>query len=132
TRLEEQTGRAELIRANVVGRDAPLTAALLVAVLADIAAAIVVTALAVGNGFALTGSLLVGAATGATGLAFAGVTAVTVQLSESSRTAAGWAGVVVGVAFALRGLGDMAEVGGSALSWTSPFGWASQTAPYVH
>src|SRR5690606_17413121 len=45
---------------------------------------------------------------------------------------AGWAGVVVGVAFALRGLGDMAEVGGSALSWTSPFGWASQTATYVH
>src|SRR5690625_6524174 len=25
----------------------------------------------------------------------------------------------------------MAQVGGSALSWISPLGWASQTAPYV-
>src|SRR5690606_7396349 len=53
------------------------------------------------------------------------------QLSESSRAAAGMAGAIAGAAFAVRAVGDMAEVGGSALSWASPFGWASQTAPYV-
>jgi ABC-2 type transport system permease protein len=132
TRAEEQTGRAELVRANVVGRDAPLTAALLVAAVTNALAALVVTGLAVGNGFATSGSLLVGLATGLTGMAFAGVTAVTVQLSENSRAAAGSAGAVLGLAFLLRALGDMAAVGGSALSWASPLGWAAQTAPYVH
>lgn len=131
TRVEEQSGRAELVRANVTGRHAALTAALLVAFMANAAAAVVVAALATANGFEVTGSLLVGAATGLVGLAFAGIAAVTVQLSEYSRAAAGLAGLVLGAAFVLRALGDMAQIGGSALSWVSPLGWASQTAPYV-
>ena len=131
TRVEEQTGRAELVRAGVTGRHAALTAALLVALLTNALAAAVVAALAVANGFALSGSVLVGCAVGLVGMAFAGVTAVTVQLSEHSRTAAGLAGAVLGVAFLLRALGDMVAVGGSALSWASPLGWAAQTAPYV-
>src|SRR5699024_8411444 len=69
---------------------------------------------------------------GLTGMAFAGITAVTVQLSEYSRTAAGMAGAALGASFVARALGDMAAVGGSALSWASPLGWASQTAPFVH
>ncbi|MCK6209475.1 hypothetical protein KZX45_02825 [Georgenia sp. EYE_87] len=132
TRVEEQTGRAELVRANVVGLHAPLTAALVVAAITNALAAAAVAAVAIGNGFAVTGSVLVGCATGLVGLAFAGVTAVTVQLSEHSRAAAGLAGAVLGAAFMLRALGDMAAVGGSAASWASPLGWASQTAPYVH
>ena len=40
TRVEEQTGRAELIRANVVGRHAPLAAALVVAALMNIVMAL--------------------------------------------------------------------------------------------
>lgn len=92
----------------------------------------VVTAVALAMGFATTGSVLVGLAAGLTGLAFAGVTAVTVQLSEFARPAAGMAGGVLGTAFLLRALGDMAAIGGSALSWASPLGWAAQTAPYVH
>jgi ABC-2 type transport system permease protein len=35
TRVEEQTGRAELVRANVVGRHAPLTATLILAVITN-------------------------------------------------------------------------------------------------
>src|SRR5204863_181177 len=42
TRTEEETGRLELIGATVVGRYAPLTAALLTAVLANVAAALLV------------------------------------------------------------------------------------------
>lgn len=132
TRAEEQSGRAELVRAGVTGRHTALTATLIVAVLANLAAAVVVTGLSVGFGYALPGSLLVGLATALTGLVFAGVTAVTVQLSEFSRSAAGMAGAVLGVAFVLRALGDMVAVGGSALSWASPLGWATQTAPFVH
>lgn len=132
TRAEEQSGRAEVVRANVVGRHAPLTAALIVAVITNAVASLVVAGLAMGNGYASAGSLLVGLTMGVTGLAFAAVAAVTVQLSASSRSAAGLAGAVLGVAFMVRALGDMLAVGGSALSWASPLGWASQTAPYVY
>lgn len=132
TRAEEQSGRAELIRSNVTGRHTALTASLVVAALANITAAALVAAMAIAMGYPLTGSILTGLAAGLTGMAFAGVAATTAQLSEFSRTATGMAGGVLGVAFVLRALGDMVAVGGSALSWASPFGWATQTAPYVH
>ncbi|WP_394213862.1 ABC transporter permease [Brachybacterium vulturis] len=132
TRGEEQSGRAELIRANVTGRHTALTAALAVALLANAVVAPVVAVLAVAVGYAVPGSLLAGLATSLTGMVFAGVAAVTSQLSEFSRAASGMAGAVLGVAFLLRALGDMVAVGGSALSWVSPLGWAAQTAPYVH
>lgn len=131
TRKEEQTGRAELIRASVTGRHTAMTATLVVAVFANITAAVLVALLAIALDYALLGSLLVGLATALTGLAFAGVASVTAQLSEFSRSATGMAGAVLGLAFVLRALGDMIAVGGSALSWASPLGWAAQTAPYV-
>src|SRR5690625_2589423 len=87
--------------------------------------------MAIAVGFAPAGSLLVGAGTAGTGLAFAGISAITAQLSEFARTAAGLAGIVLGISFVLRALGDMAVVGGNALSWMSPLGWPAQTGPYV-
>ena len=132
TRVEEQAGRAELVRANVVGRHAPLTATMVMAVITNLAAAVLVALVLIGvGGFPAAGSLLLAAGLGAVGLAFAGITAVTVQLSEYSRAASGMAGIVLGVAFALRAGGDMVREGGSALSWVSPLGWGQQTAPYV-
>lgn len=132
TRLEEETGRAELIRANVTGRCSQLTAALAIALITNVLVLLVVSGLAVTNGFATTGSVLVGAGTALSGLAFAGVTAVTVQLSEFSRPAAGMASAVLGASFVVRAVGDMAATGGSAVSWLSPLAWPAQTAPYVH
>ena len=132
TRGEEQSGRAELIRASVTGRHTALTAALLVAALANTLTAVLVTGLAVVVGYAAAGSVLIGTATGLTGMVFAGIAAVTSQLTEFSRTATGTAGIVLAIAFVLRALGDMVAVGGSTLSWASPLGWATQTAAYVH
>ena len=131
TRLEEQTGRAELIRANVTGRNAALTATLIVAVITNLLAVVVIAGLAVVSGFDATGSVLFAVGVGAVGLAFAGISAVTVQLSEYSRAAAGMAGGLLGVAFLLRAAGDTPQVGGTALSWLSPLAWAQQTAPFV-
>src|SRR5699024_3604665 len=68
TRGEEQSGRAELIRASVTGRHTALTAALMLALLANVAAAAVVAGLAIGIGYAVTGSVLIGLATGVTGM----------------------------------------------------------------
>jgi ABC-2 type transport system permease protein len=132
TRLEEQTGRAELIRADRVGRSAPLTATVIVAVITNLVGGLLVFAMLVGYaGFAVRGSLVFAAAIVATGLAFAGVTTITVQLSQYSPAAAGMAGGVLGLAYLLRAGGDMAERGGTALSWTSPLAWPQQTAPFV-
>lgn len=131
TRAEEQSGRAELVRASVVGRHAALTAVLMVALASNVLAALVVAGTAIAMGFAVAGSVVSGAAVGAIGMAFAGITAVTVQLSEYSRSASGLAGAVLGVAFLLRAVGDMVRIGGSPLSWLSPLGWGAQSAPYV-
>ncbi|KIH96974.1 hypothetical protein LP52_21880 [Streptomonospora alba] len=132
TRVEEQHNRAELVRANVVGRYASLTAALAVAVITDVAVAGAVFAMMTGvGGYGAAGSVLFSAAVAATGLAFAGVAAVTVQLSEYSRAASGMAGAVLGASYVVRSGGDMAEQEGSLLSWFSPLAWGQQTAPFV-
>ncbi|MDW5329587.1 ABC transporter permease [Plantactinospora sp. KLBMP9567] len=131
TRAEEETGRAELIRANVVGRYAPMTAALVTVAGANL---VLGTLIALGMGSSgvesvdWSGSVVFGAAFTAVGLVFAGIAAVTAQLTQYARAASGMAGALIGVAYALRAIGD---VGDSALSWLSPIGWAQASAPYV-
>lgn len=131
TRADEETGRTELVRANVVGRHAPLAAALVVVLLANVA-----VALAVATGLAglrlesidAAGSWLFAAALAAVGVVFAAVAAVTAQVTEHARGASGMAGLALGAAYALRAVGD---VGAEALSWLSPIGWAQRTLAYV-
>lgn len=134
TRAEERAGRAELVRANVVGRHAQLSAALVLTALMAVVVAVLIGGLLVGQGYDTTGSFVFGASVGACAVAFAGIAAVTAQVSEYPRAAAGMAGAVLGAAFVLRALGDMAYVqdsGPSWLSWLSPIGWSQQTAPYT-
>ncbi|OUZ06464.1 ABC transporter permease [Aeromicrobium sp. PE09-221] len=138
TRVEEQTGRAELVRANAAGRHAQLAAALIVAVLMSLLVSLLTSVVVAGAAIDprpdVAGSVLLGFSFGAVGLVFAGVAAVTAQLSSFSRACSGLAGVVLGAAFVLRGLGDMSKVqdgGLSGLSWLSPLGWSQQTAPFT-
>jgi ABC-2 type transport system permease protein len=131
TRTEEETGRAELVRAAVVGRYAHLAAALVTVALANLGLGLL---LAVGLGslgiesMGWSGSFVFGAALAGVGLVFAGVAAVAAQVSAYGRAAAGLAGAGIGAAYGLRALGDVA---GNGLSWLSPIGWAQATAPYV-
>ncbi|BCK56328.1 ABC transporter permease [Nocardia wallacei] len=131
TRVEEQTGRAELIRANVVGRHAQLTAALAVALAANAILSVFVAGSFAVAGLDTGGAPLFGAGVGAAGLVFAAITAITVQITEYSRAAAGLAGLGLGVAYVLRAAGDSIREGGSALSWLSPLAWSQQTRAYV-
>lgn len=131
TRQEEETGRAELIRASVVGRHAHLAAALTLALIANVGlAALLAASLAAAglSGVTFGGAVLFGAAIAVVGLVFAGVAAVTAQVTEHSRGASGMALAVLGLAFALRAVGD---TGTEALSWLSPIGWAQRTYPFV-
>lgn len=131
TRVEEQSGRAELVRSSVVGRMAPLTAAVTMVAMANVLVAGLVSAVLVGRGYDPAGALLFAAGVGATGLVFGGVAAITVQLTEFSRTASGMALIVLGVAYAIRTAGDAIQEHGSTLSWFSPLAWAQQTRPFV-
>ncbi len=134
TRTEEETGRAELVRAGVVARHAHLVAAVVVVGGASLAlgAALALALGALGlESMDWSGSLLYGAAAASVGLVFTAVTAVTAQISGYGRGAGGLAGAVFAVAYLLRAAGDAAEPGGNVLSWLSPVGWAQQTRAYV-
>ena len=131
TRVEEQNGRAELIRSNVVGRHAQLTAVLIVTVGANASLALMLGGTMTANDFDGGKGLLFGASVGAVGLVFAGITALTVQVTEYSRAATGMAGAALGAAWAVRAAGDMIRDYGSPLSWFSPLAWSNQTRPYV-
>ncbi|OUS93711.1 ABC transporter permease [Rhodococcus sp. NCIMB 12038] len=138
TRQNEETGRAELVEAAVVGRKALLTAALVVAVGANLVLALLNVTLLVAAGLPLDGSVALGAAVAGAGIAFAAIAAVTAQVTDSARTANGLAGAALGVAFLLRAVGDMTgtvtEDGTRVVSgwptWLSPIGWAEQVRPY--
>lgn len=131
TRSDEEAGRTELLRASVVGRHAPLAAALAVAFVANVAIAVVCAA-GLGSlgveGIGWAGSWLFGASLASVGVVFAGGAAVTSQVTDHARSATGLAGLALGVAYGLRAAGDVA---GSPLAWLSPIGWAQRTYAYV-
>jgi ABC-2 type transport system permease protein len=70
---------------------------------------------------------------GITGVAtvFGAVAAVTAQLWRQARTATGTAMAALAVAAVVRGIGDVINSSGSALSWFSPIAWAQQMRPFV-
>lgn len=107
TRQNEETGRAELVEAAVVGRKALLTAALVVAAGANIVLGVVTVAVLAAQGLPVAGSAAVAVGVASVGMVFATIAAVTAQVTDSARTANGLAGAALGVAFLLRAVGDM-------------------------
>ncbi|MEQ1786486.1 MAG: ABC transporter permease, partial [Acidimicrobiales bacterium] len=128
TRGEEDSGRLELVRALPVGRHAPLAAGLVVVGGAHVLLGGLVAASLVQQGLPTAGSVVFGLSFLAFGWAFAGITALTAQISENPRVASGLAGAVLGASFALRAAGD---IGDGTLSWLSPMGWAQKARPYA-
>lgn len=138
TRLDEETGRAELIGSAVVGRHARLTAALVVALAANVALGGAVTGVLAGSGYTGTGALVAGVSVAGMGWVFAGAAAVGAQVFSTARGANAVAGISLGVAFLVRGvgdlLGDVAPNGVAVVSawpsWLSPIGWGQQMRPF--
>jgi ABC-2 type transport system permease protein len=128
TRAEEESGRDELVRAAAIGRHAPLAATALLVVIANVLLSALVALSLVSYGLPAAGSVALGLAAGLTGLVFGGVALLAAQLVESTRAAYGITGAVIGVAYALRAVGD---VGNGALSWLSPIGWGQYLRPYA-
>lgn len=130
TRAEEEAGRLELLRSGVVGRHAPLAAALLVTIGANVALAVIVIVGLISENAPVAGAVALGLGFVGCGIVFAGVGAVTAQISENARPAKGMAASVLGVAYVLRAVGDSSETA-TWLSWLSPIGWAQQTRAFA-
>lgn len=131
TRAQEEAGAAELVLASVVGRDARTAAALLLAAGVNLVLAVVMTTAMAASGFAPVDSAAMAVGVTACAMVFAALAAVTAQLWRQSRTATGAALAVLALAVLVRGVGDVIDNSGSALSWFSPIAWAQQLRPFA-
>jgi ABC-2 type transport system permease protein len=133
TRVEEETGRSELLGSSVVGRHAGLAAALLVTVAANVLLAVLLALGMNSQDLPMAGSVAIGLEFASAGCLFAAVGAVAAQLTASAGTARGIAIGVLGAAYVLRAAGDTsAHTDGPLawLSWFSPIAWAQRIHPY--
>lgn len=128
TRVEEETGRAELVGATSIGRFAGLTGALLLTYGASAIAGIACAASLMATDLPVAGSVAFGAALAASGVVWGAVAAVAAQVSTGARLARGIALGALGAAFAVRAVGD---AGNGVLSWFSPLGWCLQIRPFA-
>lgn len=128
TRADEQAGRRELIAAGVVGRDAPLLAAVAVVLLVNLGMALLAAVLLILYGLPTAGSIVFVGSFLAVGVTGTVVGAITAQLVQNPGTARGLAFIGLAVLFAVRAVGD---VNRSWVSWLSPFGWVRSTRAYA-
>ncbi|MCV2393124.1 hypothetical protein OEB99_02270 [Actinotalea sp. M2MS4P-6] len=138
TRQDEETGRAELLGSAVVGRHARLSAALAIALGANVVLGLAVAGALVASDLGLTGALASGLAVAGVGWVFAGIAAIAAQVFATARGANAAVGAALGAAFLLRGVGDVlghvADSGVQVISawpsWLSPIGWGQQVRPF--
>ncbi|NOL44883.1 ABC transporter permease [Kribbella sandramycini] len=133
TRVEEESGRSELLGSSVAGRHAGLAAALLTTFGANLLLGVLLALGMYSQGFALAGSFALGLEFAGCGWVFAAVGAVAAQLTANAGTARGIAIGVLGASFVLRAVGDTsghADGPLAWLSWLSPVGWAQRIHPY--
>ncbi|MET9268645.1 ABC transporter permease [Kribbella sp. NPDC003557] len=134
TRVEEETGRRELLGATVVGRHAQLAAALITVLGANLVLAVLLALGMHSQDLPWAGSVAIGAVYAGTGWFFAALGAVAAQLTASAGTARGIAIAVLGGAYVLRAAGDTSAHTDGPLAWLSylsPIAWAQRIHPYA-
>lgn len=128
TRADEDSGRAELIASSVVGRQARLAAAVLMALGASIVVGLVTAIVTILFGGDPRVTIGLSATFVATGWMFAAVAAVSAQLGSYARTASTLAITVLGASFLVRGFADAAP-NAEWLIWFTPMGWTQEVRP---
>ena len=129
TRVDEESGRRELLGAGVVGRHAPLTAVLAVVFAANLLIAVLMSVMLMSGGLPAGGSVALGLSLAAAGWTFAAVGAVVAQVTESAVAARGMGVGVFVLFFLIRAVGDAG--GADWLSWLSPLGWTLRVRPFA-
>jgi ABC-2 type transport system permease protein len=130
TRVEEESGRAELLGGLAVDRASPLVSAVLLGALGSLVVAVLAALADIAGGLPVAGSLWFGASWLELGLVGTGIGAVAAQLSASARTSGAIAAATIAVLFVLRAVGDTTAA--SWLSWLSPLGWSTQLRAWSH
>jgi ABC-2 type transport system permease protein len=128
TRGEEDSGRAELVGSGVVGRLAPLTAALAVTFGAAVLTGLLTALAMIKVGCDPAGSFAFGAGIAATGLVFAAVGALAAQIGGTVRAAIGLGAAALGLGYLLRFAADGSGL--AVLKFLSPQGWSHLVRPY--
>ena len=131
SRSEEESGRLELLASGVVGRGAPLAAALLVGLIGSLSLGVLTTLGLAAVDLPWEGSAAFGLSWALSGIVFGAVAGVTAQVTTSPRSAIGLGVGAVVVAYALRAVGDLADADPGWLSWLSPIGWSQQIRPFA-
>ncbi|MCE1178369.1 MAG: hypothetical protein LWW86_04985 [Micrococcales bacterium] len=133
TRADEEEGRTELVRAGSVDRRAPLTAAVLVALGAATVLGVLIAAGLIAQGEAASGSVAYGLGTTLVAAVFAGVAAVTAQITASARAARGMAMGALGTMYAVRAVADGVSDSSALrpLHWGVPIEWMALARPYA-
>ncbi len=120
TRVDEESGHAELLAGTALGRDALLAGAVLEGAVVAVGVAILVAGADIAGGLPVVGSIGFGATWLGTGLVAVGLTAVACQLAASSRTCFAVSGAVLAGLYLMRAVGDIKA---AWLSWLTPLGW---------
>jgi len=123
TRVEEESGRAELVGALGIAPSAPLASAVLLGVVAALLVAVTAGLADIAGGLPMAGSLWFAGSWLGLGLVGTGIGAVAAQLSASARTCGTIAAGAIGALFLVRAVGDTTV---SWLSWMSPLGWSTR------
>jgi len=127
TRAEEETGRADLVRAAAVGPWSALAAVSIVAVAVNVALGLATTIIFVADSQDVAPSLLYGASLALCGLIFAAIALIWMQVFEYGRAAIGMSLATLATAFALRAVGDVRD---NWVSMLSPLGWVQAIDPF--
>lgn len=127
TRAEEESGRAELVRAAAVGRWSALAAVGIVAIVTNLVLGLGTSLVFIADGLNAGRSLLYGVSLTLCGLLFAAIALIWVQVFEYGRAATGMSLAGLAAAFALRAIGDVRD---NWLSLLSPLGWVQAINPF--
>lgn len=138
TRMDEETGRAELVGGTPAGRMLPTVVTIVHGLVANLVFALLVALALIAAGLAAAGSFVVGAAAGVVGVFFLGLGLFAAQFLRTSRGANTVSVTVLLVTYLLAGIGnalgtpsdDLQRMESSWLTWLSPFGWAENSRAF--
>ncbi|NNC80409.1 MAG: hypothetical protein HKN94_09690 [Acidimicrobiales bacterium] len=127
TRAEEESGRAELVRAASVGPWSALAAVSIAAVGINLVLGVGTAVVFIADGQETARSLAYGLSLAVCGLLFAAFALIWVQVFEYGRAATGMSLAGLLLAFALRAVGDVRD---NFFSLLSPLGWVQAVNPF--
>ena len=138
SRMNEDTGCAEMVGAGKTGRYATLAAAIALGMIANVALAVLIGVALIAHALPAAGSFAAGASFGGLGIVFVGVAALTAQLAGTGSGSNTLSGVFFGGAYAVAAFANAfgpTNVGGlgfraSRLGWFTPVGWTQSFYPF--